>query len=275
MTKPTTVSPTLGSPAPAVDTPPKRRRLTAEARKSSILEAARRAFIETGDMNGTTIKVIAERSGISEGVIYRHFESKDQLFLEAVVEPLKQAVDDLVAATEGVDRDQPLTPERQFETMTGLYRQLVSTLERILPLLGLVLFGDPKVARKFYRENFAAAMDRLAEAWREVEDRYGFPFESPDISARAVLRHGAHPGAGEPPREEVQPHPRGEPDQRGHRQGLLPRHRHRVVKHRHLKHRVVKHRVVKHRVVKHRVVALRRGRLTSSTPPQQSGRLLS
>ena len=164
-----------------------RRRLTAEARKSSILAAARRAFTETGDMNGTTIKLIAERSGISEAVIYRHFESKDQLFFEAVVEPLTQAVDALVAATEGVDRDQPLTPERQLETMNGLYRQLVSTLEQILPLLGLVLFGDPKVARKFYRENFAVAMDRLAEAWREVEDRYGFPFESPDISARAVM----------------------------------------------------------------------------------------
>jgi hypothetical protein len=71
--------------------------------------------------------------------------------------------------------------------MTGLYRQLTSTLEHILPLLGLVLFGDPQVARRFYQENFAVAMDRLAEAWREVEDRYGFPSESPDISARAVM----------------------------------------------------------------------------------------
>jgi len=159
--------PTIETAPPAAGPPPKRRRLTAEARKNSILDAARRAFTETGDMNGTTIKVIAEHSGISEGVIYRHFESKDQLFFEAVVEPLKQAVDDLVAATEGIDRDEPLTPERQFETMTGLYRQLVSTLERILPLLGLVLFGDPKVARKFYQENFAV--------------------ESPDISARAVM----------------------------------------------------------------------------------------
>ena len=179
--------PTTKTPTPAADAPPKRRRLTAEARKSSILAAARRAFIETGDMNGTTIKVIAEHSGISEGVIYRHFESKDQLFLEAVVEPLKKAVDDLVAATEDIDRDEPLTPERQYETMAGLYRQLVSTLEQILPLLGLVLFGDPKIARRFYRENFAVAMDRLAEAWREVEDRYGFPLESPGISARAVM----------------------------------------------------------------------------------------
>lgn len=193
MTKPATraASATRSAPAtrPAASDgePPRRRRLTAEARKSSILAAARRAFSETGDMNGTTIKLIAERSGISEGVIYRHFESKDQLFFEAVVEPLKQAVDDLVAATAMVDQDEPLTPQRQLETMTGLYRQLTSTLEHILPLLGLVLFGDPHVAGRFYRENFAVAMDRLAEAWREVEDRYGFPFESPDISARAVM----------------------------------------------------------------------------------------
>jgi AcrR family transcriptional regulator len=167
--------------------PPVRRRLTAEARKSSILAAARRAFTETGDMNGTTIKMIAEHSGISEGVIYRHFESKDQLFFEAVVEPLQEAVDKLVAATAVVDRDQPLTPERQLETLNGLYRQLISTLDEMLPLLGLVLFGDPTVARRFYRDNFTVAMDRLAEAWREVENRYGFPSESPDISARAVM----------------------------------------------------------------------------------------
>jgi AcrR family transcriptional regulator len=166
---------------------PRPRRLTAEARKSSILKAARQAFVETGDMNGTTIKKIAERGGISEGVIYRHFESKDQLFYEAVFEPLRQAVDELVAATEVGDLDEPLTPERQLETLNGLYRQLIATLEEILPLLGLVLFGDPKVARRFYRKHFTVAMDRLAEAWREVEDRYGFEFESPDISARAVM----------------------------------------------------------------------------------------
>jgi AcrR family transcriptional regulator len=170
-----------------VPAPPRARRLTAEARRKSILKAARRAFSETGDMNGTTIKAIAEHGGISEGVIYRHFESKDQLFYEAVVEPLQEAVDELVAASAVVDRDHPLTPERQLETLRGLYRQLISTLEEVLPLLGLVLFGDPQVAQRFYTESFAVAMDRLAEAWREVEDRYGFRFESPDISARAVM----------------------------------------------------------------------------------------
>jgi AcrR family transcriptional regulator len=166
---------------------PRARRLKAADRRSSILEAARTAFSKTGDVNGTTMKVIAEHGGISEGVIYRHFESKDQLFYEAVVDPLRKAVDDLVAASEVVDKDVPLTPERQLETLNGLYRQLTSTLEEVLPLLGLVLFGDPKVARRFYEEHFVVAMDRLADAWRKVEDRYGYEFESPDISARAVI----------------------------------------------------------------------------------------
>jgi AcrR family transcriptional regulator len=166
---------------------PRAKRLNAEARRKSILQAARKAFSETGDMNGTTIRVIAERGGISEGVIYRHFESKDQLFFEAVVEPLRDAVDDLVAATERVDQDEPLTPQRQLETLNGLYKQLISTLEEVLPLLGLVLFGDPTVARRFYRENFAVAMDRLGEAWREVEERYGVESGSPEVAARAVM----------------------------------------------------------------------------------------
>jgi AcrR family transcriptional regulator len=166
---------------------PRGRRLTADARKRSILNAARRAFTETGDMNATTVRAIAEEAGISEGVIYRHFESKEQLFFEAVVEPLREAVDALVAASQVIDRDEPLSAERQMESLQGLYRQLVSTFREIVPLLGLVLFGAPQGAQRFYRENFTVAMDRLAAAWREVEDRYGFDFESPEIAARAVM----------------------------------------------------------------------------------------
>lgn len=171
----------------AITPPARARRLTAEARRRSILKAARRAFSETGDVNGTTIKVIAQHSQISEGVIYRHFESKEQLFFEAVVEPLQEAVDDLVRAAEQIDRDEPLTPERQIQTLNGLYRQLISTLKEVLPLLGLVLFGDPQVARRFYRENLAVAMDRLGEAWSQVENRYGDKLESPVVTSRAVM----------------------------------------------------------------------------------------
>jgi AcrR family transcriptional regulator len=120
-------------------------------------------------------------------MIYQLFESKEQLFHEAVVEPLREAVDELVAAAEIVDRDEPLTPERRLQTLNGLYRQLVATLRELAPLLGLVLFGDPHVAERFYTDNLAVAMDRLGQAWSEVEARHGRTLESPDITARAVM----------------------------------------------------------------------------------------
>lgn len=167
--------------------PPRAKRMNAADRRSSILNAARKAFSESGDMAGTTMRTIADRAGISEGIIYRHFENKDQLFFEAVVEPLRDAVDSLVAATEGIDSETPLTGERQIEALAGLYSQLIATLTEVLPLLGLVLFGDPKVARRFYREHFEVAMDRLAGAWAEVEQRYGLEVDLTAISARAVM----------------------------------------------------------------------------------------
>jgi AcrR family transcriptional regulator len=138
-------------------------------------------------VNGTTIKVIADYAGISTGMIYQLFDSKEQLFHEAVVEPLREAVDDLVAAAEIVDRDEPLTQERRLQTLTGLYRKLVSTLGELAPLLGLVLFGDPHEAQRFYAEDLAVAMDRLGRAWSAVEARHGRTLEAPDITARAVM----------------------------------------------------------------------------------------
>ena len=204
--------------------PPRARRLKADARRRSILEAARTAFSRTGDVNGTTMKVIAEYGGISEGVIYRHFESKDQLFYEAVVDPLREAVDELVAASEVVDRDEPLTPERQLQTLNGLYRQLTSTLEDVLPLLGLVLFGDPKVAKRFYDEHFVVAMDRLAEAWRKVEDRYDLGLRGAGHLGPSRDGDRLDAGPGEPLQQGLRPHPRHLLGQRGHDEGLLPSH---------------------------------------------------
>jgi AcrR family transcriptional regulator len=157
-----------------------------EARRRSILDAARRAFIETGDVYGTSIRAIAEKSGISEPIIYRHFANKEQLYFEAVVEPLRRGIDKLVAASEAVDRDERLTAERQLEVLGILYRRLIGILGEVLPLLGLVLFGDPKTARRFYREHLSVAMDELGAAWAVVEQRYGSERDA-DVAARAVM----------------------------------------------------------------------------------------
>lgn len=54
-------------------------RLTAEARKESIVEAVQDIFAEKG-LDGTTIKELAQVAGVSEALLYKHFPSKESLY---------------------------------------------------------------------------------------------------------------------------------------------------------------------------------------------------
>jgi AcrR family transcriptional regulator len=52
---------------------------------AALLEVARKVFVEKGF--GTSTKEIARRAGISEGVIYQRFLTKDELFFAAMIPP--------------------------------------------------------------------------------------------------------------------------------------------------------------------------------------------
>jgi AcrR family transcriptional regulator len=60
-----------------------RRRLSGVDRRERLLETAAGEFACNG-LRGTTTAALAKRAGISEPVLYRHFESKDRLFRETV-----------------------------------------------------------------------------------------------------------------------------------------------------------------------------------------------
>jgi AcrR family transcriptional regulator len=82
--------PTPGS-TPSIERP-RRRRLTAAARRTRILDAAERLFADAG-YAGASIDRIADAAGVSAPVIYDHFSSKRELFA-AVME---RARDELTA----------------------------------------------------------------------------------------------------------------------------------------------------------------------------------
>jgi len=153
----------------APEAPKSRRRMTADERRHSILEAARKAFAAAGDATGTTIKDIAKAAGISEGVIYLHFASKDELFFEAIVEPLHAAIDRAVRNTAHLTPAK--VPALKRAGTRVLLLSLVRSFQEILPELGLVLFGDPLKARRFYRSTFAKMERELAEAWEDYSLR--------------------------------------------------------------------------------------------------------
>ncbi|MGH7657311.1 MAG: TetR/AcrR family transcriptional regulator [Gemmatimonadales bacterium] len=72
------VSPAPGQPAPAAS-PAKR---DSEATRQRLIRAALELYTEAG-FRGTTTPMLAQRAGVAEGTIYRHFTSKEHLLNEA------------------------------------------------------------------------------------------------------------------------------------------------------------------------------------------------
>jgi len=148
------------------DASPRRTRLRAADRKVLILEAARRAFSASGDVRGTTIKHIADEAGISEGIIYRHFESKDELFVQAAVDPLTKAVKASLDKIAEFDLTR-VGPELR-ELSVRYWTEAIDAIAELVPLLGLVLFGDPRYAVPFYRDVLAPALEEVRVSWDEA-----------------------------------------------------------------------------------------------------------
>jgi AcrR family transcriptional regulator len=63
---------------------PRRAPAHAEAMRERILEGGRRAF-NAGGFRGTSVPAIAAEAGVSVGLIYRYFPSKEELFLELCI----------------------------------------------------------------------------------------------------------------------------------------------------------------------------------------------
>ncbi|WP_223167443.1 TetR/AcrR family transcriptional regulator [Nonomuraea sp. SYSU D8015] len=61
----------------------RKRRRDPEASRAAILDAARAAFAERGYARAT-IREIAQRAGVTHGLVMRHFSSKEQLFIAAM-----------------------------------------------------------------------------------------------------------------------------------------------------------------------------------------------
>lgn len=75
-------------------------RLSAEARRASLLESACAVF-SGGSYRGTTTAELAAAAGISEPILYRHFKSKRQLYLACLDEcwrELRETWEEAIAA---------------------------------------------------------------------------------------------------------------------------------------------------------------------------------
>jgi AcrR family transcriptional regulator len=149
-------------------TTPNKRELQAQKRRNQLIDTTLALFAEKG-VESTTIKDIAERAGVAQGLVYHYFDSKDALFY-AIIER-HNPLPIVSAALIGVD-DRPLREVllRLAETAYNLMREKRAIIivvarealtrpdlqQRIFALqsMGLALFSD------FMRRRIAAGEAR-------------------------------------------------------------------------------------------------------------------
>ena len=72
------------------------KRLSAEERRATIIKVAKRLFAHTG-FHGVSIDEIVKEVGVSPAILYRHFESKDELY-QAVLQEFSATRESYVEA---------------------------------------------------------------------------------------------------------------------------------------------------------------------------------
>jgi AcrR family transcriptional regulator len=156
--------------------------------RERIVEAAERVLRERGLARSTT-KVIARAAGYSEGTLYKHFESKEDLFLAVLAERLPSfvvLVEELPARVgQGTVR----------ETLEEVANNALAYYGEIVPMAASI-FSEPGLLarhREGLRKRGAGpwmANEALA-AYLDAEERLGRVREDADPEAAAAMLLGA------------------------------------------------------------------------------------
>jgi len=158
-------------------------RFTSADRREQILEVATGLFAQQG-FQGTTTKVIAEESGVTEALIFRHFPSKEELYW-AVIErkidcaaPLERLLENLEAGGDDLD----VLSRVAFEVLER--RAQDQTLSRLLLYSAL---EKHELSERFFRNYIANYFEVLARFVRQGIAAGRFRDVDPLLAARGFL----------------------------------------------------------------------------------------
>jgi AcrR family transcriptional regulator len=106
-----------------------------------LLTAAREIFAERG-YKGTSTRDIAERAGVTEVMIFRHFGTKASLFQEAVVAPFTSFIQEYLVDYRGREHGVRSPYEEGLDLYTGFFEVLHGEREVLLALMSARQFDD-------------------------------------------------------------------------------------------------------------------------------------
>jgi AcrR family transcriptional regulator len=151
-------------------------------KRKAILDAATEVFLKSGYL-GTNMDEIAALSGVSKQTVYKHFSSKEALFIEIVTSMTDNAGD--VVRNEVAELDEGGDVAEYL--VDYAYRQLKVVLTpRIMQLRRLVI-GEvsrfPELAKVLYERGPARALATLGAMFERLAARGLLTIEDPAVAA--------------------------------------------------------------------------------------------
>lgn len=151
----------------------------ASRKRAEIMEAAYRVFSEKG-FHSTRIEDIAKETGMAQGLFYRYFENKLDIFTQIIEEIISRI-------TEGVMSDAPGT-SNTLEEYTEQMRRGVENLFDIFvedPLISKLLFYEALGINEEMNQRIQDALDLFADfSSSYIRDGMAKGFLRPDIEVR-------------------------------------------------------------------------------------------
>ena len=150
-------------------------RLPAARRRKQLLDVALQVFAERG-FHPTSMNDLAEAAGVTKPVLYQHFGSKRELYLELlddVGSRLREAIDKATS--------EAATPREQVERGVAAYFRFVDEHEAAFQ----VLFGGGSRRDEEFEAYARRVEDTIADAVAVLIDVPGL-----DDSTRRLLAHG-------------------------------------------------------------------------------------
>ena len=150
--------------------------------RERLLQAAQEV-IEEGGYGSASVIAIAERAGVAAGTLYRHFSSKEELFVEVFRSVCDREVRAMRAAADAMAVD--ASPVGRLETVLATFAH--RALRK--PRLAWALLAEPvdplvDAERLTYRERYAAL---VAERLRAGIAAGELPEQNVELTAAALV----------------------------------------------------------------------------------------
>jgi AcrR family transcriptional regulator len=149
----------------------------------SRLLAAAQELIEEGGYGAASVIAIADRAGVAAGTLYRHFSSKEELFVELFRSVCDREVRAMRTAAEQMDPDAPHAD--RLETVLATFAERAMRRPRLAWAL-IAEPVDPRVdaERLAYRERYAKL---IAEGVRAGVAAGQLPEQNAELIAAALV----------------------------------------------------------------------------------------